>query len=110
MGIFNKIAGLFSGPKSRPSDATWITVRCNRCGEQIRTRVNLFNDLSAQYAEGGEAVTYFCRKQLMGEGVGGKHCFQRIEIELTFDSSYRLVSREISGGTFMDPEGSPGNS
>ena len=110
MGIFNKIAALFSGPKSRSSDAIWITAGCNRCGEQIRTRVNLFNDLSAQYGEGGEAMTYFCRKQLIGEGMEGKHCFQRIEIELTFDSSYRLINREITGGTFIDPEGSPGNS
>lgn len=103
MGLFDKISKLLSGPKSRESDATWIAVRCNRCGEVIRARVNLFNDLSAQYGEdGGGEVSYYCHKQLMGEGAEGRRCFQRIEVELTFDSRHKLINREISGGTFVD--------
>ncbi len=103
MGIIDKIAAFFSGQKLRESDATWIAVRCNRCGEVIRARINLFNDLSTQYGEddSGE-ITYYCHKQLMGEGMDGKRCFQRIEVELTFDSRRKLINREVSGGTFVE--------
>ena len=102
MSFFKKIADLFSPPAStakpasRDASAYWVTVRCNRCGETLRARVDLHNDLSIEYGE--SAATYFCRKVLMGEG----HCFQRIEVELTFDSDRRLTNREISGGQFVE--------
>jgi hypothetical protein len=37
---------------------------------------------------------------LIGEG----HCFQRVEVELTFDGTRRLIHREISGGQFVNEE------
>lgn len=76
-------------------------MRCLRCKEIIRARIDLRNDLSAEYAAGpGGDVTYFCHKTLMGEG----HCFQRVEVELTFDSKHRVINREISGGQFVDEQ------
>jgi hypothetical protein len=29
-------------------------------------------------------------------------CFQRIEVELTFDENRKLVDRQIQGGVFVD--------
>lgn len=101
MGFFKKLSGLFSGASSKPDgDAYWIAARCNRCGEIIRARVSLSNDLSAEY--GDQGVTYICRKQLMGEGTGERRCFQRIEVELVFDERRKLASREIRGGQWVD--------
>jgi hypothetical protein len=97
MGFFDKLGKLFSSSGGGDKNAYWITVKCNRCGETIRTRVNLMNDLSAQF-EAGDQPVYFCRKTLMGEG----RCFQRVEVELTFDQNRHLVNREISGGQFID--------
>ena len=98
MSILKKLSNLFSTP-ARPDDsAYWITVKCNRCGEIIRTRINLYNDLSADYTESGEPV-YYCRKMLMSEG---GRCFQRVEVELKFDAKRQLLSRDISGGTFVE--------
>ena len=97
MGLWKKFTALFTPAAAPESPAAWITVRCNRCGEVIRARLNLYNDLSADYSETGGA-TYLCHKTLMGEG----HCFQRIEVELSFDANRKLLAREISGGQFVE--------
>ena len=96
MGIIDKLSRLIRPTRAPDDNAYWIAVKCKRCGEIIRARIDLRNDLSAEYG-GGEA-TYFCRKTLMGEG----HCFQRVEVELTFDADRKLVNREINGGEFVD--------
>ncbi len=99
MGLIKKLSQIF-GSTSRPDPASyWIAVKCNRCGEQINARIDLRNDLSIDYGEGNTSPTFFCRKLLIGEG---GHCFQRIEIELTFDANKNLISREISGGQFVN--------
>ncbi|HSO27423.1 MAG TPA: hypothetical protein VLS48_05095 [Anaerolineales bacterium] len=85
-------------PKRAPEEM-WINVQCNRCGEVIRTRVDLRNDLSIDWNE-DSGQTYFTRKTLMGEGEN--HCFQRMEVELTFDQGRNLVNRTVSGGKFVD--------
>ena len=97
MGFFKGLAKLFSTSGKIEEMAYWVTVKCNRCGEVIRARVDLRNEVSLEYQEGGGA-SFFCRKVLMGEG----RCFQRIEVELTFDANRNLASREISGGEFVE--------
>ncbi len=77
----------------------WVAVKCNRCGEVTRARINLRNDLSLEYDEASGSPTYFCRKVLMGEG---GRCFQRMEVELTFDANRNVVNRDVSGGQFVE--------
>lgn len=99
MGLLKKLGDLFNPRSQSDRWVHWVSVKCNRCGEHIRARVDLRNDLSINYSEDG-SPTYFTRKVLMGEG----HCFQQIEVELTFDKDRQLTSRQISGGTFVDEE------
>lgn len=96
MGLFNKLVKFFSGSSSEDEAVYWIYVRCLRCGEQIRSRVNLYNDLSVDYI-GNKDQSYHCRKII----VGRTGCFQRIEIELNFDKNRKLIDRQISGGEFI---------
>lgn len=98
MGLIKKLTNLFSPQEKGDRSAYGITVRCNRCGEIIRTRVNLNNDLSQSYDEGEGKTSYFVHKTLMGD----QGCFQRVEVELTFDGQKKLASREISGGEFVE--------
>jgi hypothetical protein len=87
-----------------------VYVQCQRCGETIRGRVDLLNDLSIDYGvvegEDGETtapsdeVRYFCRKGLIGE----QRCYQTVEIELTFDKNHRLIDQKIKGGKFIEEE------
>ena len=103
MGILNKLSNIFSSPGSSSERNYWIAVKCNRCGEIIKARIDLSNDLSPVYDESGQGTTYFCRKILIGE----EHCFHRVEIELTFDANRRMIHQEISGGRFVDKENDP---
>jgi len=95
MSFFKKIFASLSPPTSSDARSSWVYVRCNRCGETIRARINLSNDLSINYNNGGK--TYFCRKTIIGEG----HCFQRIEVELTYSKNRKLINREIQEGQFI---------
>lgn len=95
MGFIKRLGDLLS-PSGRKDDrAYWIYVRCNRCGENIRGRVDLHNELSVNYDEGG---TFYCRKVLMGE----ERCFQKVDVHLTFDKDRKLIDRQITGGKFID--------
>jgi hypothetical protein len=98
MSFFKRLSDIFSGPGKPDDSSYWVTVKCDRCGEVIRTRVDLRNDLSINYGDKPEDTTYFCRKVLMGS----QHCYQQIEVELTFDSRHKLGQREIRGGKFVE--------
>lgn len=95
MSFLKKLSKVFSSPSRGDSGTYWIHVRCNRCGEAIRARVSLYNDLSPNYEEA--VTTYFCRKVLMGE----QRCFQQIEVSLTFDQDRKVIDQQASGGKFI---------
>jgi hypothetical protein len=98
MGFFDSLKSLFGGSGSSHSQseaAYWIYVRCRKCGEVIKTRLDMQNNLS-QNDEGG----YTAHKTL----VGNRLCFERIEVVLTFDENRRLISRDISRGDFISRE------
>ena len=97
MGLFEKIANYLSSSGTGDKNAYWIYVRCDLCGEDLRSRINLFNDLSVEYRENNDQ-TYICRKTL----VGRTGCFQRIEVVLKFDKDRKMIQRQISGGDFIE--------
>ncbi len=98
MGLLKRITGIFTAPASSGPNTYWITAQCQRCGETVRGRVNMANDLSAEYDEDGKTTGYVCRKVLMGQG----RCFQQIEVLLAFDAKRKLRDRQITGGKFVD--------
>jgi hypothetical protein len=93
MNLFQKIFGGVTA-KSEKRYYTF-SVKCLRCGESLNARVDLDNDLSIEYQEGGDV--YYARKVLMGES----KCFQRVEVELKFTSTRELLEQHITGGEFM---------
>ena len=95
MGFLDSIKSLVGGGGERDETGYWVYVRCGRCGEAVRTRVDLRNDLSPR-EEGG----YRVNKTL----VGSQRCFERIEVKLTFDANRHLLDREISRGDFITAE------
>ena len=98
MALLKKLASFFTPEGRRDAYAHWVYVQCDRCGEKLRTRIDLRNDLSVQYGATDRDITYFCRKALMGGG----RCFQQIEVELTFDAHRQLVEQRVRGGKFVD--------
>jgi len=102
MSFLKKVAPFLfeGGERQEEGDVHWEYVRCTRCGEKIPVRVDLRNELTAEY-EGGEGA-YYVRKGVIGSGE--TRCFQMIEVELFFDANRRLTSRYITGGQFITRE------
>lgn len=97
MGFLKK---LFSGFSAKPEKRYYVfQVKCKRCGEIIEGRVDVDNDLSVEYEDGGDV--YYARKVLIGDG--GSHCYQQVEVGLKFDKSRKLIERRVeSGGEFVE--------
>jgi hypothetical protein len=64
--------------------AYWVYAQCRRCGEPLRTRVDMRNDLSEE-----DAGTWVVRKGLTGSGK--YYCFQTVEVVLHFDQAKKTV-------------------
>jgi hypothetical protein len=94
----NWLKNLFKSPYS--DREYWLYVQCDRCGEIIEARVDLYNHLSIQYGDGNQPNTYFCRKVI----IGGKRCYRQIEVLMTFDMNRRLIEQQITGGKFVTKE------
>ena len=92
MGFLDSLKSLFTGGGGSDESGYWVYVRCRRCGEAIRTRIDLRNDLSPNDEEG-----YTVSKTLVGD----RRCFERIEVTLTFDENRRLLGQEIQRGDFI---------
>jgi hypothetical protein len=94
--------GLFGKGGGEPRDnADYYFVRCARCGEKIRVRIDRANDLAQDFDDaGGDNPTGYTA----AKGVVGKKCFRTISITLKFDRARREVSRSIDGGEFITAE------
>lgn len=98
MNFLKRLSALFTGHVKDHGDSSfWITVQCDHCAEVIRTRIDMINDLSAEYGEGETVTAYFCRKVLIGK----ERCFRPIEVMLKFDAHRKLIDRQIAGGKFL---------
>jgi hypothetical protein len=98
MDFLKKLSRLFSSTPQQISRSYYFYVRCNRCGEKLRGRVDMQNDVSISYGDDGGKTSYYTRKVLVGE----QRCYQPIEIELTFDAGKNLIDRQIHGGQFIE--------
>lgn len=99
MRFLDKLRALFSPqPGSSRLD---VAVRCNRCGEVVRTQIDLHSDLSVRHGQG--STHCYWRKGLVGSGQN--RCFRQIIVEYTFDADRRVIERRAEGGSFVDQEG-----
>ncbi len=97
MGFLDRLKGFFaSGPAAEEADVIFIYVRCDRCKEVIRGRIDRRNELAR--SNGG----FIWRKELMG--TGKNRCFQRIEVILEFDDRREITEQRIYGGKFVTAE------
>lgn len=88
------------------SPALCLVVRCDRCGELVRTRVEKAYELEAEYlpANGHELDEteepkpsgYTLHKEMLG-----LKCQTLIHVEMHFDAHHRPTTRAITGGQFI---------
>ncbi len=95
MGLLDKLSSLFGAKGSGGGDdAIHIYVECERCKSKVHVRLDRRHDIS-QREDGG----YYVRKEIMDS-----KCFRLMAAEITFDSAYRIQSREVQGGRFLTKE------
>lgn len=77
--------------------ALWLYVRCSRCGEALRVRVDQRYDLASEWRDTGEpGPAYTMHKDIVGD-----RCFQRISVDVGFDAGFQVVEQRIRGGEFL---------
>ena len=94
MQLLRQLGNMLMGKSSSSDDVgLYYYLRCNRCGEVIRVRINPMNDLSAK--EDGEGL--FTHKTIVGQ-----RCYNRIEADFYYDSKRKLTNSQITGGVLVD--------
>jgi hypothetical protein len=91
-----------SARRSRQSENTalWLYVCCSRCGEAIQGRVDRRYDLASEWRDPGEpGPAYTMHKDIMGD-----RCFQRMSVDVGFDTHFQIVEQRIRGGSFLTEE------
>ena len=100
MGILERLSSLFAGGEKEPKEpgVFYLYIRCGKCGEKVRVRVDTRHDLMRDYDRGtGDMGSgYVLRKDVMDS-----KCFQIMHAEVYLDNSYRILSQDISGGEFI---------
>jgi hypothetical protein len=94
MGWLDGLRQLLGGGAKPPADrGLYYYVRCDKCGETIRVRVDPHWDLAQDFdGDGGYGVT---------KHVVGQKCFRTIEVTFSFDQNRKEASKSIVGGQFV---------
>jgi hypothetical protein len=96
MDLLRKLTQLFKvGPGVSGDVGLYYYVRCDRCGEVIRVRINPLNDLSLS----DDAKSLFAHKVIVGQ-----RCYNRIEADFEYDTNRKLTGSQANGGAFVDEE------
>jgi len=105
VGLWDKLKEALGGGRgagggsSSDRDALYFYVRCDRCGDVVRVRVNTANELQQEFAESDGVAGYSLRKMVVDA-----KCFRPIAVSMQFDGRRRELSREIEGGQFITVE------
>lgn len=88
------------------SPALCLLVKCDRCGEILRTRVEKAYELEAEYELNGHQLDddeepkpsgYTLHKDMIGA-----YCQNLIHVEMHFDCHHRGTTRTIQGGQLVE--------
>jgi hypothetical protein len=94
MGFLDRIKTTFASSGSDPN-ALWLYVRCARCGTPVAVRVDLRNEPSIDYENGG----YILHKEIMDS-----KCFTLMSAIVRFDDKRGVVERTLDKGEFITRE------
>ena len=97
------LLGTEAEPSGGTAPALHIEVRCAKCGEVIRARVDKMHELQCEYGDNGMSdpdqephpISYVLTKELVGA-----NCQNLIHLSVRFDSRSRLIEKHIEGGEF----------
>jgi hypothetical protein len=76
-------------------DSMEIFVKCDRCGEIIKTHIFKGSELYPTYSDEGPAYTL--KKELIGS-----NCPNRVQLYMEFDAVRRITRQDVSGGVVQE--------
>ncbi len=88
------------GGEGGDRNAMFLYVRCNRCRDVVRVRVNMANEPAQEFDEGGDKVIGYT----LNKTIVDSKCFRPIPVTIRFDARRREQGREIEGGEFVGQE------
>lgn len=88
---------LFGGNTQSAAREQYLYVQCQRCHTVLAVRIDLYNDVSAEYDDASGQEYYILRKDIVDA-----RCFQRMHAEIQYDQYRREQKRSLHGGTFVD--------
>ncbi|MCL4534165.1 MAG: hypothetical protein M1370_03270 [Bacteroidetes bacterium] len=95
MGFLDGLRSLFTGLSSGDMYAMYIYVRCQRCGEKVRLRMDRRFDLEQEFGE--NLVTgYVANKDILG-----RNCPNLIRVHIEYDQNFRPRTQEVHGGQLI---------
>lgn len=95
MSFLKKIFSILIPPVR--NEVIWIFIQCNKCSAKVKIRINPKTDLTPDYDAGSG---YY---RLHKEAMDAK-CYSLIHIRMQLDRNYRIISQDIDGGKFINPE------
>ncbi|HLH74105.1 MAG TPA: hypothetical protein VKX96_12535 [Chloroflexota bacterium] len=99
MGLFDGLLRLLGGNRAPTDHGVYYYVRCTKCGEKIRFRVDLRWDLAPNYDGDDQASSFSVTKHIVGQ-----KCFRPIEVTLDFDRNRKESRRSVTGGELITAE------
>lgn len=97
-GFFDNLKKLFIMPADGGSRFVTFKIICGRCREEITVKASRTSDISRLYeGEGPDGAEYLLRKEILGN-----NCNNLVYITVYFGSGYNIISKEITGGKFVD--------
>ncbi len=95
MSILDRVKEMLAPHGGGDANALWLYVRCSRCGTPLAVRVDLRNELSADYEQGG----YILYKEMMDS-----KCFALMRARVRFDAQRNVIEQSVEGGEVITRE------
>lgn len=102
MGLLDGLRSILSGGSGAAGDsnAYWVYVQCDKCGEALKVRVDRRYDLMQEFSDQDRVSGYSLHKDI----IGSNRCFQTIHVTQRLDAGHKVKSQEITNGRFLSKE------
>ncbi len=102
--LWERIRALLGGSARTGAEqddrAFYYYLLCGKCRTPLRVRVSKTTELAEEYEGPGDGVSGY----VLNKDVICTKCFRRIHLTITYTAARREKHREITGGTFLEPE------
>lgn len=113
VGLLDGILSIFGlggrGGAGSTDRGLYVYIRCNRCQDVVRVRINVANEVSELTDEPDDGVenpraSNSAARYTITKGVVDTKCFRPMRLTMLFDGRRRELERTVEGGTVVEQE------